>query len=73
MTGNIEIGLFNSMQYMTLEYLGKGSVIGENGLLINNEYVFSAHCRSPRVKLIRIRIETLTLLMKGCPELKNDM
>ena len=50
--GNIEIGLTNGVEYMTMDYLGRGSVIGYNGVVLDSDQVYSAKVRSPRAKLI---------------------
>jgi len=53
-SGNIEIGLSNGTEYMTMDFLGKGSVLGFNGVILDAEQLYIAKVRSPRANLIEI-------------------
>ena len=64
MVGNLEIGLTDGNIYRMMDYLGKGSVVGTYGILLNSDYVYSGKVRSPRVKVIKISFSTIMFYMK---------
>lgn len=52
--GTIEIGLSDGQCYQKMDLLGKGSVIGVNGILTNSTMSYSARVKSKRVNLLQI-------------------
>lgn len=72
MFGNVEIGLFNGVHYMTMDQLGRGSVLGFTGVVMLTEQVYVAKVKSPRAKLIKIPRHIILKQMKNYPKLKED-
>lgn len=73
MVGNLEIQLYDGHHTMMMDYLGVGSVIGFNNVLLNAEIVYQGRVRSPRLKIIEVPLHLLFKHMKNFPVLKEQL
>lgn len=64
MHGWIEIQLTNGEQHGQLDYLSKGSIIGFNGIIMNNDFMYRAVVISPRVKMVLVSKQSILRAMK---------
>ena len=71
--GVVEIELTNGEQTHILDIMGRGSVIGINNIISQEEWIFNAKAVSVRTTvLLRLRRAELVKMMRMYPELEKD-
>lgn len=73
MFGTVEIGLTDGKRYQYMDLLGKGSIIGFNGIITETEWVYTAKVTSKRANIVQLNIEALAIEIKYSPFLQAEV
>lgn len=71
--GAVEIGLSEGKNYMSMDFLSKGSAIGFNTILTGREWAYQAKVKSIRATIVKIDISTLEVEIKNSPLLEQKV